>query len=349
MLEEVKSKLLENPESIQHILETFGFDKVKINNNEIRCAFEHGTNPTAVVIRLRDNDGLFVKDYRNNTCYDLITYLVKVKNIKFKDVLDAIKQETGIVSLYNYKRKVGLFGGLYDNIRRQKDDMEVKVYSEDILQDYENSPNLLWLNDGISLAVQHKWNVGYDVDSQRITFPIRTTTGEIMAIKGRANFELSEFEPKYLYLYNGPMSQTLFGFSENFESLYEGDILVFESEKSVLKLDSWGYNNAVALGSNSLSTTQAKLLMSLNPKSITFMLDNNLPLENTKRNVEVLQAFCKMRTLDIKYWNWEYNLDLDEKMAPCDSSKEEFVYILENEIEDTSELMKIQDELEDEL
>lgn len=346
MLEEVKSKLLESPDSIQHILETFGFDKVRIRNNEIRCAFEHGGNPTAIVIRLINNDGLFVTDYKNNTSYDLITYLVKVKNIKFKDVLDVIKQETGIVSLYNYKRKVGLFGGLYDNIRKQKDDIDVQTYPEEILQKYESTPNLLWLNDGISLDTQRKWNVGYDVDSQRITFPIRTPTGEIMAIKGRANFELSEFEPKYLYLRNGPMSQTLFGFSENFESLYEGDILIFESEKSVLKLDSWGYNNAVALGSNSLSTTQAKLLMSLNPKSITFMLDNNLPLENTKRNLEVLQAFCKMRTLDIKFWNWEYNFDLDEKMAPCDSSKEEFIYILENETEDVSKLSTIQDELE---
>lgn len=349
MLEEVKSKLLESPESIQHILETFGFDNVRIRNNEIRCAFEHGTNPTAVVIRLRDNDELFVKDYRNNTCYDFITYLVKVKNIKFKDVLSAIKQETGIVSLYNYKRKVGLFGGLYDNIRKQKDETEVQTYSEDVLEEYERLPNLLWLRDGISLDVQRKWNVGYDIESQRITFPIRTPTGEIMAIKGRANFELSELEPKYLYLRNGPMSQTIFGFSENFDDLYDGDILVFESEKSVLKLDSWGYNNAVALGSNSLSTTQAKLLMSLNPKSITFMLDNSLPLENTKRNVEVLQAFCKMRTLDIKFWNWTYNLDLDEKAAPCDSSKEEFIYILENEIEDANKLPTIQNELEDEL
>ena len=138
------------------------------------------------------------------------------------------------------------------------------------------------------------------------------------------------------------MSQTLFGFSENYESLYDGDILIFESEKSVLKLDSWGYNNAVALGSNSLSTTQAKLLMSLNPKSITFMLDNSLPLENTKRNVEVLQAFCKMRTLYINFWNWTYNLDLEDKAAPCDGSKEEFLYILENEIEDANELLTIQ-------
>ena len=342
MLEEVKSKLLNEPESIQHILETFGFDKVRIYNNEIRCAFEYGTNPTAIVIRLNDNDSLFVKDYQRNVKYDLITYIVKEKGAKFKDVINVIKQETGISSLYNYKKIVGLFGGIYNNIARSNGNIEIQTYSEEVLQEYEDVPNMLWLKDGIELATQRKWNIGYDVDSQRITFPIRTPTGEIMAIKGRANFELSEFEPKYLFLKQGPMSQTLFGFSENYESLYDGDILIFESEKSVLKLDSWGYNNAVALGSNSLSTTQAKLLMSLNPKSITFMLDNSLPLENTKRNVEVLQAFCKMRTLYINFWNWTYNLDLEDKAAPCDGSKEEFLYILENEIEEANELLTIQ-------
>jgi hypothetical protein len=68
------------------------------------------------------------------------------------------------------------------------------------------------------------------------------------------------------------------------------------------------------------------------------MLDNNLPLYNTKRNADVLQEFCKMRTLDIKFWNWTYNLDLDDKASPCDGSKKEFVYILENEIENVNEL-----------
>lgn len=338
MLEEVKTQLLDNPEQIQRILEAFEFDKVQVRRNEIRCAFEYGTNPTAVVIRLQNNPNLFVMDYRNNVSYDLITYIIKTKRVSFKDVINVIKKETGIESLYNFKRKIGLFGGIYDNIARSNSNIEVQTYPEEILRQYGDTPNLQWLNDGISLYTQRKWNVGYDVESQRITFPIRTPTGEIMAIKGRANFELSEFEPKYLYLRNGPMSQTIFGFSENYDTLYEGDILVFESEKSVLKLDSWGYNNAVALGSNSLSASQAKLLLTLNPKSITFMLDNNLPLENTMRNVKVLQEFCTMRTVDIKFWNWTYNLDLDEKAAPCDSSKEEFIYILENEIEYASNL-----------
>ena len=339
MFEEVKAKLLEQPESIIHILEIFGCHKARINGREIRCAREEGWNPTAVVIRLTNNENLLVKDYELNTVLDLINYLIKIKNANFKDVMNAIKQELHLDSIYNYKRKVGLFGGLYDGLSRHNGEISVTTYPEKILKHYGNAPCLLWLKDGISLSTQRKWSIGYDVQSQRITMPIRTSTGEIMAIKGRLNGEPEEFEPKYLYIVNGPMSQTLFGYSENYSSLYENDIIVVESEKSVLKLDSWGYNNVVALGSNSLSTTQAKLLMSLNPKCVTFMLDKSLPLENTKKNAELLKTFCTMKQVEIKYWNWENNLTLDEKSAPCDDSKEEFQYIIKNEIEPIENLL----------
>lgn len=338
MFEEVKAKLLEQPESIVHILETFNCHKVRINDREIRCARDEGSNPTAVVIRLTQNENLLIKDYELNIVLDLINYLIKIKNASFKDVMNAIKQELHLDSIYNYKRKVGLFGGIYNNISRSNGEISVTTYPEEMLKQYGNTTNTLWLKDGISLSTQRKWGIGFDVLSQRITMPIRTSTGEIMAVKGRLNGEPEEFEPKYLYLVNGPMSQTLFGYSENYSSLYEGNIFVVESEKSVLKMDSWGYNNVVALGSNSLSTTQAKLLLSLNPKRVTFMLDKSLPLENTKRNAELLKTFCTMRQLEIKYWDWTDNITLDEKSAPCDDTKEEFEYILQNEVVDIEEL-----------
>lgn len=345
VFEEIKEKLLEQPESIEHILDTFGFDKIRRNHRELRCAFEPGMNPTAVVIRLQDNENLFVKDYERNLSLDLINYLIKSKNIPFKDVMNAIKQELHLDSIYNYKRPVGLFGGIYNNISRSNSEISITTHPEEVLEQYGNTPNLLWLQDGISLSTQRKWGIGYDVQSQRITMPIRTSTGEIMAVKGRLNGEPEEFEPKYLYLIQGFMSQTLFGYSENYSSLYEGDILVVESEKSVLILDSWGYNNVVALGSNSLSTTQAKLLMSLNPKSVTFMLDKSLSLENTQRNAELLKTFCTMKQLKIRYWNWEDNLTLDDKAAPCDDTKEEFEYILQEEVVDIEELTEEEDEI----
>jgi DNA primase len=345
VFEEIKAKLLEQPESIKHILDAFGFDKIRKNHRELRCAFEPGMNPTAVVIRLQDNENLFVKDYERSLSLDFINYLIKSKNISFKDVMNAIKQELHLDSIYNYKKKVGLFGGLYDRISRSNNEIAVTTYPEEILKQYGNTPNLLWLKDGISLNTQRKWNIGYDVQSQRITMPIRTSTGEIMAIKGRLNGTPEEFEPKYLYIVNGPMSQTLFGYSENYSSLYENEIIIVESEKSVLKMDSWGYNNVVAIGSNALSPTQCKLLMSLNPKCVTFMLDKSLSLENTKRNAEMLKSFCTMRQLEIKYWDWEDNLTLDEKAAPCDDTKEEFEYILQNEVVDIKELIEEEDEI----
>ena len=345
MFEQIKERLLEQPESIERILNTFGFDKVRIDQKEIRCAYEPGSNPTAVVIRLHDNPNLFVKDYGRNLSLDLINYLIKSKNIPFKDVMNAIKQELHLESIYNYKKQVGLFGGIYSNIGRSNSDVEVKTYPEDILKQYGNTPNLLWLRDGISLETQRKWGVGYCVESQRITLPIRTSTGEIMAVKGRCNYVPDEFEPKYLYLVQGPMSQTLFGYSESYSSLYENDVIVVESEKSVLKMSSWGYSNVVALGSNSLSTTQAKLLMSLNPKSVIFMLDKGLSLDNTKRNADLLQTFCTMKQLQIKYWSWEDNITLDDKCAPCDDTKEEFEYILKNEIRDINKISDDDDEI----
>ena len=333
MFEEVKERLLEQPESIEHILDTFGFARIRRNHREIRCAFEEGMNPTAVVIRLQDNENLFVKDWERNISLDLINYLIKSKNIPFKDVMNVIKQELHLDSIYNYKRKTGLFGGLYDKLSRSNSEIEVTTYPEEILEQFGHTPNTLWLKDEISLSTQRKWGIGYDVLSQRITMPIRTSTGEILAIKGRLNGTPEEFEPKYLYIINGPMSQTLFGYSENYSSLYENEILVVESEKSVLKMDSWGYNNVVALGSNSLSTTQAKLIMSLNPKRVTFLLDKSLSLENTKRNADLLNTFCTMRQLEIRYWNWENNITLDDKAAPCDDTKAELEYILTHEIE----------------
>ena len=348
MFEEIKAKLLEDSRSIEHILYFFGFDKIRSNHREIRCAFEPGMNPTAVVIRLQNNENLFVKDYERNFSYDFINYLIKAKNVEFKDVMNVIKQELHLDSIYNYKRKVGLFGGLYDKLSRSNSEISVTTYPEEILKPYGNTSNTLWLRDGISLSTQRKWGIGYDVLSQRITMPIRTSTGEIMAIKGRLNGEPEEFEPKYLYLVNGPMSQTLFGYSENYGSLYEGNVIIVESEKSVLKLDSWGYNNVVALGSNSLSPAQAKLIMSLNPKSVTFMLDKNLKLKNTRINIDMLKNFCVMKQIEIRYWDWTENITLDDKSAPCDDTRDEFEYILNEEIKDEKELI-ITEEEDDEI
>ena len=75
------------------------------------------------------------------------------------------------------------------------------------------------------------------------------------------------------------------------------------------------------------------------------MLDKSLPLENTKRNAELLRTFCTMRQLQIRYWNWIDNITLDDKSAPCDDTKDELEYILTTEIEPIKNLTEGEDKI----
>lgn len=90
------------------------------------------------------------------------------------------------------------------------------------------------------------FEIGYDLDSHRITFPVRDEIGTLVGIKGRALYEWQG--DKYIYLERCAKSYILYRLWQNFEDIKKSDsVIVVESEKSVMKLYSYGYFNAVAI------------------------------------------------------------------------------------------------------
>ena len=341
MLSDLKQELLKQPDAIVELLEAFDFAHIKTSSREIRFARNEqgGRN---IRIRLDNNEYLSVVDYARNIRKDIFSYIIEEKNTTFRDVLQITKKILNLGDDWS-PRRYYLFGGIYNNIRKETE-VYIKTYPESILDQYDKYGNLRWLKDGISLETQMKFNVCYDCDSQRIVFPIRNQYSEIIAIKGRINSEPQKDDAKYLYLVPGLVSNTLYGYSENYKDLVGSTVYIFESEKSVLQLDSMGYHNGVALMSNSLSEAQAKMILALDPERIVFMLDNGLDLNITKRNIDVLKSVCAMREIKICYWNWQESLDTGDKDSSTDYGREVFEYIIENEIEDASELATIQNE-----
>jgi hypothetical protein len=51
-----------------------------------------------------------------------------------------------------------------------------------------------------------------------------------------------------------------------------------------------------------------------------------------------------MRQIEIKFWDWTENITLDDKSAPCDDTRDEFEYILNEEIKDERELITEEDD-----
>lgn len=336
MIQELKKQLLENPENICTLLEEFDFAHITLKRNEIRFArnSDGGHN-----IRIRLNDEyLNVTDYVNSTHTDIISYIIKEKHTDFRSVLSAIKRILNLSDDWRPQSRRLIFGGVYEHIIHRTDSSP-KTYDESILDEYLKVPNERFQRDNISLEAQMKFGIGYDVGTDRITIPIRDQHGSLMGIKGRRNYETdNEEDPKYLYLVPCQMSKTLFGYSTNYSSMYGGTVMVFESEKSVLQCASYGYHNAVALGSNSLSEYQAKIILSLSPQKVIFMLDSDLPLDNTKRNIDMLRSVATMRDLQISYFDWTECLDLPAKASASDEGKEVLEYILEENIKDETEL-----------
>lgn len=314
MIQELKKQLLENPENICTLLEEFDFAHITLKRNEIRFArnSDGGHN-----IRIRLNDEyLNVTDYVNSIHTDIISYIIKEKHTDFRSVLSAIKRILNLSDDWRPQSRRLIFGGVYEHIIHRADSPP-KTYDESILDDYLKVPNVRFQHDHISLETQMEFGISYDVNTDRIVIPIRDQHGSLMGLKGRRNYETdNEDDPKYLYLVPCQMSKTLFGYSTNYSSMYGSTIMVFESEKSVLQCASYGYHNAVALGSNSLSEYQAKMILSLNPQKVIFMLDSDLPLNNTKRNIDMLRSVATMRDLQISYFDWTECLDLPAKLRP---------------------------------
>lgn len=326
-MRELKKQLIENPEYIISILEHFEFTNIKLLRNEIRFSYGENHDATGIRIKLINNDGLFVQDFvRADNKGDLISYIIKARSAQFTEVMSCIKNTLGISSYAVKKNKV--FGGFFDPIKN-KSLYESKIYPETILNEYKGC-NIKFLKDNISFETQQKFGIGFDIQSQRITIPIRNSYGELIGIKGRCNYEPEDNEPKYLYIVPCAMSTTLYGYSENYDSLMCADeIYIFEAEKSVMQAYDFRVRNCVALGSNNLSLNQIKLLYFLQPKRVIFMLDKGLDYSQTYNNRDSLLNFCRMNEIEVYMWDWK-NSELPDKASPTDYGENEFLNCLLN-------------------
>ena len=331
MLKEIKKELLEHPKSIVELLEIFEFAHIKLSCKAIRFARdEHGGQN--ISIRLDNNDYLNVVDFAKNVHLDIFSYIMQEKNVTFREVLQQTKNILGLDNNWRPPQRKSLFGGLYDRILKPSKDIELKTYDESVLDQYERCGNVRFLKDGISLEAQKFWNIRFSVEDNRIIIPIRNEFSEIVGAKGRYNGDVDKDVPKYLYTIPVAMSQTLYGYSENYQYLYGNDVVLVESEKSVMQAWDFNVRNIVALGSHSISEKQARLLLQLQPKRIILAMDEGLEFDYIKRNADVIKNFYGMLSPEIWYWDSTIDIDVGFKCSPTDMGKRKFNEILNEQL-----------------
>lgn len=334
MLSEIKEEMLKRPDSIVELLEYFDFAHIKPSLREIRCARDYQAGPN-ISIRLENNEYLTTHDYARGVSLDIFSYIAQEKNVTFREVIQQTKKILGLDDEWRPQQKKSLFGGIYDNVVKLNKEIKLKVYDESVLSQYNRCGNSMFLKDGISLSAQKFWDIRFSTEDNRIIIPIRNEYSELVGAKGRLNGEPEENEPKYIYTIPVASSQLLYGYSENYQYLYGNDVIVVESEKSVMQAWDFGVRNIVALGSNNLSEKQAKLLLQLHPNRIIIALDEGLEFDQTQRNADVIKKCGTIFMPEVWYWDSDQDLDISPKSSPTDDGKEKFEEII------TEQLVKI--------
>jgi hypothetical protein len=335
-IKQLKEYIIEN-NKIEEILEELGCVVSKNNDKEIRCSVTCDNNTTALKI---DKENLNYKYYGDEKIivHKYGDILILIQDLKEYSFLESINFLKNLLKLDNIQleqsKKILPFGGFYHGVKTNTcQETEIPTYAESILNQFDNHSSYKFLQDGISLQTQKKFNIRYDIVSERILLTWRNYEGKIAGITGRYNAEDYEERglPKYMPVIpskNFKKSQLLYGYYENYSNMINNVCFIFEAEKSVLMLNSVGINNSVAVGSHNLSTKQIQLVQALFPINIILAYDKGIEEEHLIEECNRLKYKNSFIKTKIGYI-WDDSDLLDDKESPIDKGKEIFQQLCE--------------------
>lgn len=283
-------------EKIEYILEELGCHHIKSHDNGryYTAGFPDGDNKKGFVLYY--NDSLNVDSYTRNIKdkygnSDIISLVCFIKGMYFSNALKWMCEIMGIDYYEDDVEEIpmslqwtNLLFEMNTTISTE-DNEKVKPINENILKTYYKCGNDLFLKDGISLKTQREFEIGLDLDSERITIPIRDELGTLVGVKGRL-FNKSSCcnDDKYIYLEPCSKSKILYGLYKTMDYIKEsGQCIVVESEKSVILLWEYGIKNAVSIGGHILSRTQVEKITRLGVNEVVLCYDEDVNrLDNSK-------------------------------------------------------------------
>lgn len=256
----------------------------------------------------------FVNREKQNFCCmgcrvggDILTFIKEYHHVDFDGAVQILQYESGCEP-----QQTRAVSDIARKFKRKEETGQQRIYLLDnCMEEFPHSHHITeWIDEGISEEVLEKYNVRYNKGKNKIVFPIWDDAGKIVAVKFRDLINL----PKYRYINKIGKKDFLYNmnFAKDCISQMDECILV-ESEKSVMKLETWGIHNSVAVGTHFVKD-EVPLLLKLPFGNLVFAYDQDVKVTEIKEQVERLKHYKNI---------WVVPVDLlGEKEAPCDNGKD---------------------------
>lgn len=237
----------------------------------------------------------------------------------------------------------------YFNKIRKKEPQKIELpkYNDRILDVFSKFHHPAFLNDGVSHEAMDKFEVTYYNKANRIVIPHRDVDGNLIGIKGRA---LNQFEIdngyKYLpisvqdVLYNHPTHGNLYGIHQNIETIKKlGKAIIFESEKSVMQIETMFPNNnfSLATSGSTISQQQVRMLLDLNINEVIIAFDKEFEDEDSPQAKAYMKKILKIGRKFSNYIQtnviWDSHGLIEYKSSPSDFGKDTLISLMKSKQE----------------
>lgn len=156
------------------------------------------------------------------------------------------------------------------------------TYDKSILSLFDHLYPQEWLDYGISADILDKFGIGWYARQACISIPV-VFNGQLVGVRGRYTREQDMAKGKYrpICTLDGtvlkfPSSACLYGYDQNKVAIEKSrQVVLFESEKSVLKAPSYNLHNALAVFGSNISKQHIQLLLELGVNDVVLAFDSD--------------------------------------------------------------------------
>lgn len=318
---------------IYQLIESLGYDDIRDCGDNFRFKNLDGDSANAIAFYKAGNFVNFSRGIRG----DVFAFVMYAKQCNFVtamnyivDTLHLNKDELNQSIVYPFK-------GFYRNLIKNQTEPEamMKTYDESILGEYHGMYNEMFFKDGISYCTQAKYNVGYDVWSNRITIPEYTFDGKLCGIMGRLNDSNCEHGERWLPVIPCKRNLTLFGYHRNYRHIQQKSLaVIFESEKSTMQMNTFGSRVALSSCGCYLSNTQVRYLKALMVNKLVIAYDEGLDEELIREEAKKLQLRNHVIQNKVGYiYDRDHEImKLGSKVSPSDLGREAFTELMKKKV-----------------
>ena len=164
----------------------------------------------------------------------------------------------------------------------QDEPAELTAYDPAILAAFDHLYPSDWLEYGITRDSMDKFGIGWYARQACISIPVMQN-GQLVGVRGRYTRPQDIAKGKYrpIAMLDGNVlkfssSACLYGYDQNKAAIEKSrQVLLFESEKSVLKAPSYGIYNSLAVFGSNISKRHIELLLELGVNDVVLAFDSD--------------------------------------------------------------------------